>query len=74
MDEVEINEISKPFESAFGWHILKVLERREKNVTNEIIKDKAYSAIFNRKFQEQLQNTLEEIRSEAFVDIKISSI
>ena len=31
-------------------------------------------ALFNRKFQEQLQNTLEEIRAEAFVDIKISSI
>ena len=69
----EINVISEPFESAFGWHILKVLERREKNITNDIVKDKAYGALFNRKFQEQLQNTLEEIRSEAFVDIKISS-
>jgi len=70
----EINVISEPFESAFGWHILKVLERREKNITNDIVKDKAYGALFNRKFQEQLQNTLEEIRAEAFVDIKISSI
>ena len=74
MKEALINEISKPFESAFGWHILKVLERREKNITNDIVKDKAYGALFNRKFQEQLQNTLEEIRAEAFVDIKISSI
>tara|TARA_A100001388_G_scaffold275796_1_gene262036 strand:- start:338 stop:1612 length:1275 start_codon:yes stop_codon:yes gene_type:complete len=70
----EINVISEPFESAFGWHILKVLERREKNITNDIVKDKAYGALFNRKFKEQLQNTLEEIRAEAFVDIKISSI
>jgi len=74
MDEVEINEISKPFESAFGWHILKVLERREKNITEDIVRDKAYEVLFNRKFQEQLQNTLEEIRAEAFVDIKISTI
>ena len=74
MDEVEINEISKPFKSAFGWHILKVLERREKNITEDIVRDKAYGVLFNRKFQEQLQNTLEEIRAEAFVDIKISSI
>jgi peptidyl-prolyl cis-trans isomerase SurA len=74
MKESELNVISEPFESAFGWHILKVLERREKNITNDIVKDKAYGALFNRKFQEQLQNTLEEIRAEAFVDIKISSI
>ena len=74
MKDSELNVISEPFESAFGWHILKVLERREKNITNDIVKDKAYGALFNRKFQEQLQNTLEEIRAEAFVDIKISSI
>ena len=38
-----------------------------------MIKDKAFGILFNRKFNEQLQNTLEEIRSESFVDIKISS-
>ncbi len=73
MKITRLNEISKPFQSAFGWHILKVLEKREKNISDEMIKDKAFGIIFNRKFNEQLQNTLEEIRSEAFVDIKISS-
>ena len=41
IEEVELNEISKPFETAFGWHILKVLEKRKKNISDEIIKDKA---------------------------------
>ena len=71
--KVKLGEISKPFKSSFGWHILKVLEKREKNISDEIIKDKAFGILFNRKFNEQLQNTLEEIRSESFVDIKISS-
>jgi parvulin-like peptidyl-prolyl isomerase len=52
---------------------LKVLDRREKNISDERLKDKAFSILFQRKYREQLQNTLEEIRSEAFVDIKISS-
>ena len=71
--KVELGEISRPFKSSFGWHILKVLEKREKNISDEMIKDKAFGILFNRKFNEQLQNTLEEIRSESFVDIKISS-
>ena len=73
MNEMKIDEVSKPFESTFGWHILKVLDRREKNVSDELLKDKAYRILFNRKYSEQLQNTLKEMRSEAFIDIKISS-
>ncbi len=71
--KVKLGETSKPFKSSFGWHILKVLNKRKKNISEEMIKDKAFGILFNRKFNEQLQNTLEEIRSESFVDIKISS-
>ena len=73
MFETDINNFSKPFKSGFGWHILKVLDRREKNISDDLMKDKAYGILFQRKYREQLENTLEEIRSEAFVDIKISS-
>lgn len=73
MSKMDINKYSKPFKSDFGWHILKVLDRREKNISDDLMKDKAYGILFQRKYREQLENTLEEIRSEAFVDIKISS-
>ena len=73
MNDSKINILSKPFKSNFGWHVLKVLDRREKNISDDLLKDKAYGILFQRKYREQLQNTLEEIRSEAFVDIKISS-
>lgn len=73
MENSDLNVLSKPFKSAFGWHVLKVLDKREKNVSDDLLKDKAYRILFQRKYREQLQNTLEEIRAEAFVDIKISA-
>ena len=56
------NKFSRPFKSAFGWHILKVLDRREKNISDDLLKDKAFGILFQRKYREQLENTLEEIR------------
>ena len=73
MLKTDIDTFSKPFKSSFGWHVLKVLDKREKNISDDLLKDKAYGILFQRKYREQLQNTLEEIRAEAFVDIKISS-
>ena len=71
MNKSNINEISKPFKSQFGWHILEVLDRRNQDVSEEQRKDGAFRIIFDRKFEQELQRTLIEMRAEAFVDIKI---
>tara|TARA_B100001113_G_scaffold223440_1_gene183422 strand:+ start:1 stop:1209 length:1209 start_codon:yes stop_codon:yes gene_type:complete len=65
-----IDEISPIFESEFGFHFLQVLEKRTEDLTEEVIKDRAYGILFSRKFDEELENTLRTIRSEAFVEFK----
>jgi len=70
MKSVEINEVSEPFKSQFGWHILQVTERRKKDFTQKIKRSQAKNIIKQRKFQEELQIWLQEIRDEAFVEIK----
>ena len=65
-----INEISPVFESEFGFHFLQVLDTRIEELTEEVIKDRAYGILFSRKFDEELENTLRTIRSEAFVEFK----
>ncbi len=71
LDSSELKVVSEPFKSSFGFHILEVLERREKDVSQELQKDKAFRIIFERKYDEQLEKTLQELRAESYVNIKI---
>tara|TARA_B110000305_G_scaffold131013_1_gene146408 strand:+ start:3964 stop:5211 length:1248 start_codon:yes stop_codon:yes gene_type:complete len=73
LDASELNVVSEPFESSFGFHILEVLDRRKEDVSGELLKNKAYQIIYERKFEEQLDKTLQELRAEAFVEIKLNS-
>ncbi|RLA17772.1 MAG: molecular chaperone SurA, partial [Gammaproteobacteria bacterium] len=70
MAATEIDEISEPVHSQFGWHVLEVTGRREQDMTELAIRNKANEYLHGRKYQEELDAWLRKIRDEAFVDIK----
>ena len=70
MLEMEIGEISPVFQTEFGFHFLEVLAKRSHELTDDLIKDRAYSMLYARKFDEELENTLRSMRAEAFVEYK----
>ena len=70
MLESPVGEISPVFESEFGFHFLEVLDTRTEDLTEEVIKDRAYGILFARKFDEELENSLRTTRAEAFVEFK----
>ena len=70
MLESPVGEISPVFESEFGFHFLQVLDTRTEDLTEEVIKDRAYGILFSRKFDEELENSLRTTRAEAFVEFK----
>ena len=72
LDKTEIGEISEPFESSFGWHIIKVIDRRNEDISEEVRKNRAFQLIYGRKYEEELQRMLIELRAESYVDIKPS--
>ncbi|HEY8385510.1 MAG TPA: peptidylprolyl isomerase [Porticoccaceae bacterium] len=71
MDSIPINEVSAPFRSQFGWHILQVTERRDQDFSEDIKRHQAETILRQRKFESELQIWLQEIRDEAYIDIKI---
>ena len=73
LNATEIGEISSPVQSSFGWHVIEVLDRRNEDVSQEEQKNRAYQIIYERKFEQELQSTLIELRAEAYVDIKLNS-
>ena len=70
MNSTEVGQISPPVRTQFGWHILQVQARREQDMTDQASRNKAMEYLHNRKYQEELDAWLRQIRDEAFVDIK----
>jgi peptidyl-prolyl cis-trans isomerase SurA len=70
MNSIAIDEVSEPFRSQFGWHILQVTERRKQDFSDNILRNGAENMLRQRKFEEELQVWLQEIRDEAFIEIK----
>lgn len=70
MDSADVGEISEPFRSQFGWHILQVEERRQEDMSDTVKRNQARNLLRGRRFEEERINWLREIRDEAYVDIK----
>ena len=64
-------EISEPFQTEEGWHIIERLGVREKDVTEEATRDAARKNIQQRKMDIELEKFLQQIRDEAFVEIRL---
>lgn len=67
--ELPIGEISEPFSTTHGWHILEVLGKRESDTTEEATKQRAYGILFQQRFQSEVYAWINEIRQEAYIKI-----
>ena len=66
-------EISEPFQSETGWHIIERLGMREKDVTVESVRNAARNNLQQQKMDIELEKFLQEMRDEAFVEVRLDS-
>lgn len=71
MSALQIGEISEPFQTQFGWHILQVLERRVYDATSDKQRQDAVLAIRNSRLGDEAELWTRRLRDEAFVEIRI---
>ncbi len=70
MQKTPVNDFSTPFQSQFGWHILQVNGERQQDVTEQYRRNIARQTLYQREFEQELDNWLREIRATAYVEIK----
>lgn len=71
MANTSVGELSAPFKTPYGWHVLQVLDRRTTDSSVQMREQQAISLLRNRKYEEELQSWLRQIRDEAYVEIKL---
>ncbi|WP_438862923.1 peptidylprolyl isomerase SurA [Neptunicella sp.] len=69
LSQLDKDEYSMPFRSQFGWHLAQLIDRRVEDASEKRKQDKAYQLLFNRKFAEESDAWMREIRDEAYIEI-----
>ena len=64
------NEISQPFRTQFGWHIVQLLGKRQFDNTEELQRQRAFMQLRESKADEEVELWLRRLRDEAYVDVK----
>ncbi len=65
------NEISEPFRTQFGWHIVQVLGRRDFDNTATAEREQAYMQLRESRVDEATDVWLQQLRDEAYVELRL---
>jgi peptidyl-prolyl cis-trans isomerase SurA len=71
MDALPLNKVSDPVRTAFGWHLIEVLERKQDEGSEERLRQNARQVLLERKADETMQDWLRQLRDRAYVEYRL---
>jgi peptidyl-prolyl cis-trans isomerase SurA len=72
MDTLQPGQLSEPFRTRYGWHIVQVMSRRQQDETENFERLQARRLVMQRKVQEAVENWLRQLRDEAYVENRLT--
>lgn len=70
LEQLEQDEVSQPVQTRFGWHLIQVEDRRQSDLTASMRRQQVRQLLSERRFEEEVQNWLREIRDSTWVEIR----
>ena len=67
MNKLNVNQLSQPVKSQFGWHLIEVQARRKKDTTAQYERSHIQNLIGQRKYEEAIVNWISELRAQAYI-------
>jgi peptidyl-prolyl cis-trans isomerase SurA len=74
LEALKDNEVSKPFQTEAGWHLLQRLGTRQSDLTDEIARGQARQSIGNRKAEQAYDDYLRELRANAYIQVLVPEL
>ena len=65
-----VGRVGEPFATRFGWHVLEVLDRRERRVEDQLVRDRASDTIRTRKVEQEVESWMRRLRDDSFVEVR----
>ena len=69
MDNLELNEVSEPFKTSLGWHLIQINDRREKDLSSDSLRQKVKGSLLKQKTEMRFKDWVETLREGAHVEI-----